>query len=120
MPCISLAATVRKSFEKIKPKSMPDTIAIKPMIKFSQKISLFSCFFEAPIIVINPNCLFLFFKKLVTEYPINIIEKRIDINCESARISPNALFESMIFKLGWNDSTENKKNINTENIQFRK
>ena len=57
----------KKNLENTSPSVMPDTIEAKPTIAFSKKISLFSCFLDAPKIVINPNCRLLLLRKQLTE-----------------------------------------------------
>ena len=57
----------KKNLENTSPSVMPVTIEAKPTTIFSKKTSLFSCFFDAPRIVIRPNCRLLLLRKQLTE-----------------------------------------------------
>ena len=64
---MTLLAMSRKNFENTSPNTIPVMIDATPTIMFSKNTSLFSCFLDAPRIVIKPNCRLLLFKKQVTE-----------------------------------------------------
>src|SRR5690554_4514083 len=55
--------TMKKNFEKAKPKAMPVTVETVPRISISKKINLFNCFFVIPKCIKTPNSFDLACKK---------------------------------------------------------